>query len=73
MTDKEHETVHSILCEDKRQNNDISKVKGINVNLFYCSYSYGTASASIFTGSFPWNKQWLGHTRQGWGGGDKEK
>lgn len=42
-------------------------VKGININLFYCSYSYGTASASIFTGNFPWNKQWLGHTRQGGG------
>lgn len=64
---EEHETVHFI------NNDNMSKVKGINVNLFYCSYSYGAASASIFTGSFSWNKQWLCHTRQGFlGGGQRE-
>lgn len=43
------------------------------MNLFYCSYPYGTASASIFTGTFPWNKQWLGHTRQGKGSTERER
>lgn len=41
------------------------------MNLFYCSYPYGTASASIFTGTFPWDKQWLSHARQG--GGSRER
>lgn len=31
------------------------------MNLFYCSYPYGTASTSIFTGTFAWDKQWLSH------------
>lgn len=57
---------NSISYDDSK--NVISNVKGIIINLFYCSYSYGTASASIFTGNFPWNKQWLGHTSQGGGG-----
>lgn len=43
------------------------------MNLFYCSYPYGTASASIFTGTFPWNKQWLSHTRQGEGSIERER
>lgn len=43
------------------------------MNLFYCSYPYGTASASIFTGTFPWNKQWLSHTRQGKGSTHRER
>lgn len=29
------------------------------MNLFYGSYSYGTATPSIFTGTFAWDKQWL--------------
>lgn len=43
------------------------------MNLFYCSYPYGTASASIFTGTFPWDKQWLSHTRQGKGSRERKK
>lgn len=43
------------------------------MNLFYCSYPYGTASASIFTGTFPWNKQWLSHIRQGKGSTEREE
>lgn len=38
--------------------------KNLDMNLFYCSYPYGTASSSIFTGTFAWDKQWLSHTER---------
>lgn len=43
------------------------------MNLFYCSYPYGTASPAVFTGTFPRDKQWLSHTRRGrWGSERRE-
>lgn len=57
----------------KSKDKIVNKKGELYMNLFYCSYPYGTASASIFTGTFPWDKQWLCHTRQGKGSRERKK
>lgn len=47
-------------CRQKRSEGEkrvIREKLELDMNLFYCSYPYGTASTSIFTGAFAWDKQ----------------
>lgn len=44
-----------------RSEREVREKLELDMNLFYCSYPYGTASTSIFTGAFAWDKQWLSH------------